>query len=53
MSYYRTCPGCGANLDPGEVCDCQNEKTAADAANIDDGRVERDLRAHNSTSSVN
>lgn len=19
---YRTCPHCGANLDPGEVCDC-------------------------------
>lgn len=23
MSYYRTCPHCGAHLDPGEVCDCQ------------------------------
>ena len=22
MSYYRTCPLCGAALDPGEVCDC-------------------------------
>ena len=22
MSYYRTCPRCGAHLDPGEVCDC-------------------------------
>ena len=19
---YKTCPECGANLDPGEVCDC-------------------------------
>ena len=19
---YRTCPHCGANLDPGEICDC-------------------------------
>ncbi len=27
MAYYRTCPSCGANLDPGEVCDCRtNEK---------------------------
>lgn len=26
MSYYRTCPYCGANLDPGEVCDCRREK---------------------------
>lgn len=23
MSYYRTCPHCGAHLDPGEVCDCR------------------------------
>lgn len=21
--YYHTCPRCGANLDPGESCDCQ------------------------------
>ena len=26
MSYYRTCQYCGANLDPGEACDCQIEK---------------------------
>ena len=24
MSMYVTCPCCGANLDPGEKCDCQN-----------------------------
>lgn len=23
MGYYRTCPHCGAHLDPGERCDCQ------------------------------
>lgn len=22
MPYYWTCPYCGANLDPGEKCDC-------------------------------
>lgn len=22
MSYYRSCPYCGAALDPGEPCDC-------------------------------
>jgi len=22
MNYYETCPWCGANLDPGEKCDC-------------------------------
>ena len=23
---YKTCPDCGANLDPGEICDCAKEK---------------------------
>lgn len=22
MSYFKTCPQCGAHLDPGESCDC-------------------------------
>ncbi len=26
MSMYWTCPLCGANLDPGEACDCQEDK---------------------------
>ena len=25
--YYKECPFCGANLDPGEVCDCQEERS--------------------------
>ncbi len=29
MSYFKTCPHCGAHLDPGEVCDCRNEENAA------------------------
>lgn len=29
MAYYRTCPHCGCNLDPGEGCDCKNEKETA------------------------
>lgn len=61
MSYYRTCPNCGAALDPGERCDCReltegkprgNRETAADAANIDGGKVESDLRNRFSTSSL-
>lgn len=24
--FYKTCPDCGANLDPAEKCDCQKEK---------------------------
>ena len=23
MAYFRTCPYCEANLDPGEVCECR------------------------------
>lgn len=23
--YYHTCDKCGANLDPGEMCDCEKE----------------------------
>ena len=26
MSYYTTCPKCGANLDPGEKCTCTTER---------------------------
>ena len=27
--YYKTCPNCGAHLDPGEQCNCQDEKKVA------------------------
>lgn len=54
MSYYRSCRYCGANLDPGERCDCQEEtETAVSATNTDSGRVEKDLRNHFSTSNDN
>lgn len=26
MSYSNECPHCGANLDPGEKCDCGGKK---------------------------
>lgn len=26
MAFYKTCPRCGANLDPGEPCDCEQEE---------------------------
>ena len=38
MAEYRTCPYCGANLDPGERCDCE-KNSAPDAANIRDGNA--------------
>jgi hypothetical protein len=25
MSVFKSCPHCGANLDPGEQCDCLND----------------------------
>lgn len=31
MSYFRTCPYCHSNLDPGETCDCQKENTVVTA----------------------
>lgn len=26
MAYFRQCDRCGANLDPGEVCDCNSKR---------------------------
>lgn len=26
MAYYDVCPKCGATLDPGEPCDCEDVK---------------------------
>ena len=40
MPYYRTCPYCGAHLDPGEVCECKKE-AALGATNTGDGKVEQ------------
>lgn len=33
MTYYHTCPICGANLDPGERCDCEKEQDENDQRN--------------------
>lgn len=38
MSFYNTCPNCGANLDPGEKCDCleiENERAIVKMIAID------------------
>lgn len=29
-TYYRTCPDCGAHLDPGEQCTCQTDEEEDD-----------------------
>lgn len=52
MSYFRICPNCGANLDPGEVCDCRDGKALASADNAGEGRVEHVLTDNVSTSNI-
>ena len=32
-SYYRICPACGAALDPGERCDCEQKNKERDRKN--------------------
>ena len=41
--YYKTCPHCGANLDPGEKCDCPKaqKETAPGATNTESGKAEQ------------
>lgn len=47
--YYRTCPECGANLDPGEICeDCRDNNRGARATNTDAPQTE-DLESINIT----
>ncbi len=35
---YWTCPECGANLDPGEKCDCEEQKNAPPCGNTEQGK---------------
>ena len=37
MEYYRTCPICGASLDPGEICDCQPDELESYLSEEGDG----------------
>lgn len=51
MPYYKTCRLCGAALDPGEHCDCQDKEEAAPVLEHRDGsRVESELADPRSTS---
>ena len=49
--YYKKCPHCGAHLDPGEQCDCHQEKRedAPDAAgtpSVENGSITDTRVAH-------
>lgn len=35
MAMFDVCPKCGANLDPGEKCDCQKEKASSEMTPLD------------------
>ncbi len=52
MPYYKTCRLCGATLDPGEHCDCQEKETAPSATNTESGKVESELIDPHSASIV-
>ena len=47
MSFYKTCPHCGANLDPGESCDCTISQVCAEARavfpELFTGRTDREI----------
>lgn len=36
--YYHKCPDCGANLDPGERCDCKDERKQKIQINAERGQ---------------
>lgn len=51
MPYYRICPDCGAYLDSGERCDCQDKEKAAPVLEHRNGsRVESEILKPTSTS---
>ena len=47
MSFYRTCPHCGAHLDPGESCDCTISQVCTEARavfpELFTGRTDREI----------
>ena len=45
---YRACPRCGANLDPGEHCDCQDEEKGRSAGTGATSRNELPLADYHS-----
>lgn len=36
MAYFNKCPSCGANLDPGEICDCMDREPEGNSSKMND-----------------
>lgn len=41
MAYFNTCSKCGCSLDPGEKCDCEEEKKKQEKMIENHMRVDR------------
>ena len=48
MAFYNTCQYCGANLDPGEYCDCKKAATPEPTAT--EIRIEIEAKSQNTES---
>lgn len=46
MVYSHECPICGANLDPGERCECVSENHRKDERRIQNGRNDGSAEKH-------
>lgn len=44
MAYFRACPYCGCNLDPGETCDCSERAETLRQENV--GRLILEPKHH-------
>ncbi len=48
MAYYRICPYCGSNLDPGEACDCKTVTPKSKSARlISSGKPVKAIKMYN------
>ena len=52
MSYYNVCPHCGANLDPGERCDCRDGRRIIDYRCLKKGMSRAAYSKHDSVNNA-
>jgi len=50
--YNKTCPYCGAYLDPGEQCDCQNKSVNSKTAIVSSNNIGREITTYNRKKAV-